>query len=851
MRVVEPIVEAAGRVVGVSRGRFARRPESVRQVAGVTVVAATLIWLLTIVRQLPCMLTPSAAPNAFDARCYTDLTVLYGSRGLADGNTPYLDSGDYPAFEYPVLTGWFVELLRLVAVMLGAPVGPGLDAAQHAQATNVFVAVNFVAMFLLFLVVVVAQVVLTPGRPWDGLMVAVAPVVVLTGAINWDFLAVALTSLALLAWARRSPLLAGVLLGLGMAAKLYPLFLLGPLVVLCVRSRRVAEFLHTVLGFLAAWLAVNLPAMLLAPEAWRNFWTFNSDRQGDLGSLWYVASLAGLPVAGLNTVWVLLFALGCGVVLALGLLAPQRPRVAQVMFLTLSAFLLVNKVYSPQYVLWLLPLLVLARPRWREWVIYMVAEALYLYAIWAHLGQNMLGSDASSDRVYWLAVFARWGVQLALTVLVARDILRPDHDPIRATRATTAWIDDPHGGVLDGAGDATWAVTLRRRVNDALTGTRPLIARAQELRVLAGVFVVSRVLLVVALVLAVMNLDNSQGFWPEIGTALTHWDVEHFLGIAQNGYLADPKTMAFFPGLSIILRVFASVGIPMVVTGLVVAGVSAILAALALYRMGGFWAASAWLVAPTAVFTFVPYTEAPFCACAFWAWERARAGKWWQAGLLAAGASAFRVSGIFLIAGLGILALTHEVGGVSLGRRLVILARRAVWLLLPALVIVGYLVYLHQLTGSWSAWVDAQQAGWERGWHWPWEAVGNTLAPAKFGGMYIDRPGWGWMFRFELVSTAVGLVATGFLVVRRRWAEATFIGLQVVAFMTSYWLFSVNRAVLLWFPVWLIVAEILALRPRSERALAAHRGVGIAWFVLSIVLMWWWADMFFRGQWAS
>ena len=69
--------------------------------------------------------------------------------------------------------------------------------------------------------------------------------------------------------------------------------------------------------------------------------------------------------------------------------------------------------------------------------------------------------------------------------------------------------------------------------------------------------------------------------------------------------------------------------------------------------------------------------------------------------------------------------------------------------------------------------------------------------------------------------------------------------------MTSYWLFSVNRATLLWFPLWLVAAEFVRHRPRSDAALAGHRVAIGTWIVLSLILMSWWADMFFRGQWAS
>ena len=86
--------------------------------------------------------------------------------------------------------------------------------------------------------------------------------------------------------------------------------------------------------------------------------------------------------------------------------------------------------------------------------------------------------------------------------------------------------------------------------------------------------------------------------------------------------------MAFFPGLPMLLRAGTWLGLPVEITGVLLAAVGSAAAAAALLRLGGPWAAVAWLFAPTAVFTTVPYTEALFCAAAFWAWERARADRW-------------------------------------------------------------------------------------------------------------------------------------------------------------------------------------------------------------------------------
>ena len=68
-------------------------------------------------------------------------------------------------------------------------------------------------------------------------MLAASPCVAAAALINWDLLPVALTALAMACWSRRKPGLTGVMLGLGAAAKLYPALLLGPLLLLCLRSQ--------------------------------------------------------------------------------------------------------------------------------------------------------------------------------------------------------------------------------------------------------------------------------------------------------------------------------------------------------------------------------------------------------------------------------------------------------------------------------------------------------------------------------------------------------------------------------------------------------------------------------------
>jgi uncharacterized membrane protein len=295
-------------------------------------------------------------------------------------------------------------------------------------------------------VVVLAR--LAGRRPWDAALFALAPGLLLTATINWDLVAVLLTALAMLAWARRYPGLAGVLIGLGAATKLYPVLLLGALLLLCLRAGRPLEFVRTLLGAAVAWLVVNLPIMIVAPDGWKMFYAYSRSRGADFGSIWYALGLAGHPVPALNTVVTVLLVAAFAAIAVLVFAAPRRPRIGQVAFLLVVAFALLNKVYSPQYGLWLIPLAVLARPRWREFLIWQGCEALYFFAVWYYLAGGFDANRSLPSGPYEVAIFVHVAGTLYYTWYVVRDVLRPEHDPVRADGT-----DDPAGGVLDGAPD--------------------------------------------------------------------------------------------------------------------------------------------------------------------------------------------------------------------------------------------------------------------------------------------------------------------------------------------------------------------------------------------------------------
>ncbi len=463
----DPVVGSASRLGGGAVGEHAlvgraRFWTPLRVLLLVAVAFLALAWL----QKSPCLQQYVNADGLIEldwrdgrqyvAACYTDTVPLYGIERLNEPDAlPYRDSWIDQAgtpseqvryMEYPVLTGFFQWTnARLTDAWMAVPALP------KALSVVVYFDITAFWLALAWLVVVWATFRQRSGmaveRPWDAALVAASPLVLVQLFTNYDALAVMAASLGLLAFARRRPVLAGVALGLGAAAKLYPLLLLLPIVLIALRRRDIKP---AVLATAAAvsFAVVNLPVALAWTPGWSEFYRLNATRPANPESLYNVLAnftawpgfdgplAPGQSPVVLNAVSAALFVLCCAGIALLALRAPRPPRLAALCFLVVAAFLLVNKVWSPQYSLWLVPLAVLALPRWRLLLSWMLVDAL----LWLPLVYAYLGTDAKGLPMgYFLgAVVIRDAVVVALCVLVVRSVLRPETDPIRA-----AGLDDP------------------------------------------------------------------------------------------------------------------------------------------------------------------------------------------------------------------------------------------------------------------------------------------------------------------------------------------------------------------------------------------------------------------------
>ncbi|WP_343601137.1 glycosyltransferase family 87 protein [Mycobacterium sp.] len=476
-----------GRHAMIGRTRF-WTPLRVMLVIGLVFLA--LGWST----KAPCLQTTGTGPadhrvanwdnqRAYYQLCYSDTVPLYGAELLSQGKFPYKSSwvetdstgsaqvryDGRPAvryMEYPVLTGVYQYVAMALAKTYTA-LGKLVTLPVIAEVV-VFFDVAALGLALAWLTTIWATAGLAGRRVWDAALVAACPLVIFAAFTNFDALATAFATAGLLAWARRRLVPAGVLIGLGVAAKFYPVLLLGPLLVLGIRTGRLGAVARTAAAAAATWLLVNLPVMWLFPRGWSEFFRLNARRGDDLDSLYNVVKsftgwrgfdpALGLwqPPAVLNIVVLTLFGLCCAAIGYMAFTAPRRPRLAQLAFLAVAAFLLTGKVWSPQFSLWLVPLAVLALPHRRILLAWMTIDALvwvprmyYLYSV---------PNRGLPEQWFTATVLVRDVAVLVLCALVVRQIYRPGEDLVRGCGRA----DDPAGGVFDGAGDAPPAWLPRR-----------------------------------------------------------------------------------------------------------------------------------------------------------------------------------------------------------------------------------------------------------------------------------------------------------------------------------------------------------------------------------------------------
>jgi hypothetical protein len=344
---------------------------------------------------------------AFDHHAYSDLLAMGGDRYFGGGRpVPWLEDW----IEYPPL---------LVLAIWGASFAPGGPAGYFTA--------GYLALALAVLLSVRLLERIPGADPWWW---AGTPAIAWYAGLNWDAIPIALLLGAVLALARRREAGAGALAALGVSAKLFPAALLPAAAGALLGRGRGRALGAAAASFAAVALLVNLPVAALAPSGWAFFWRHHAARAAE-NSAWEalrhvpgLAPLAGSPVF-LGAATALLLA-GAAAFAARGAYRARPDPTGRALrlaaALVLVAWVAVNKVWSPQYFLWVFAAAALAAAPFRLfWPISALAIADYHLAFEVRSGR---GTWRIGDPVYTAEELVRTAMLLGLAWWLARELRR-------------------------------------------------------------------------------------------------------------------------------------------------------------------------------------------------------------------------------------------------------------------------------------------------------------------------------------------------------------------------------------------------------------------------------------------
>ena len=379
--------------------------------------------------------------NAFQYRhlCYNDIQPLFHVRGIDKGLVPYRDV----TVEYPVLIGTF---------MYGA--GRLLAFAAHVGLAAAYNDPSYfeITALLLWPFSLVVTLLLRPRVTAPRLMLwAIGTPTIFYTFLNWDILAVAPMVWGLVEVEKKRWGWAGFAFALGASAKLFPGFVV-PCALLAAwaahdraahdrpahdrpaHDRKAGNRLISAFG--AGLILCNVPWMLVSFSGWMGVWKFHSARFPDLGTTWYWLAQAGntylhaspwwnkvsggwggfIGVAGLGV-----FGLVSLVILWVG----WRRRtdsggypVAPTALAIIASFMVLSKVHSPQYALWIMPLIVMVDVPARQVMTYLATDAVLFVSGWYwYTNPHPFTPPApAAEKIFVIAVFIRSIVLVVIAV---------------------------------------------------------------------------------------------------------------------------------------------------------------------------------------------------------------------------------------------------------------------------------------------------------------------------------------------------------------------------------------------------------------------------------------------------
>ena len=371
----------------------------------ILIALAILASLLSFAKFNHCQSTGWASPGQYIHACYSDLPALYSARGLDSNAWPYSSKDN--SVEYPVITAMVMYATSFLA---NSPVS--------------YFNINIFFLVLLFIATVI---VVRKIRPEFAYLSAIAPAMIASLFINWDLWGIAAMMLAIYWFDRKMYLHSALILSLSISTKFLPIFLLIPIAFILWRDAKLKELVKYVAVVAGTWIAMNAPFAFTTPTGWWRFFKLNLEREADWGSIWLALEQLGISLTNLNYLSILLLFIALTSVAIVLFELKYTPTLASVAFIVMASVMVASKVYSPQFVLWLTPLAVIAltnRKDLHAFWLWQATEVIYHVAIWQHIASITGAKFALGPTPYAILTLVRITGTIYLMAVLARRALQ-------------------------------------------------------------------------------------------------------------------------------------------------------------------------------------------------------------------------------------------------------------------------------------------------------------------------------------------------------------------------------------------------------------------------------------------
>ena len=272
-----------------------------------------------------------------------------------------------------------------------------------------------------------------------AIIFAISPAVLYSLNRNWDIWAIATMLIAIYLFHKGKETQSAIWLAISIAVKFFPLVALLPIGIFYLRNKRLKDGLRYLAITGLAWFVINLPFMLINFKGWLYFYEFSYERAIGAASFFEITNMAGIGVPTTKVVFYVLNLLALGLVAFYLFRSKSIIGAAEGTFFTMFAFILFNKQYSMQYVIWLATLAVLAvfllekKYQMKILVFYgfwQASELLFQYSFFQRIltgtykGTATPASPEISDDFYAGAGLIRYGLAIGFTVTLAILLIR-------------------------------------------------------------------------------------------------------------------------------------------------------------------------------------------------------------------------------------------------------------------------------------------------------------------------------------------------------------------------------------------------------------------------------------------